>query len=308
MSKKQEYTLLRDLECVEDYMNNVYYYLNEDYDLLEAINIINLAEEKILDGELFYKETLKEDESDYERFSENKIYKSLKADEELMFKCIDHYKDINKRDPDRSSDGIDNWFMKEDNLNSITICGRVTLKTNLISLVALFKELDLITKAINSFEKISILKEVYMAKWHSQAKIKMPLTIQNRDIIVTGTGVFDKKESMLMILLKSPTKEEFPEYFEEEKGYTRLSMNFGFYFCKYLDDNYTELFTCFNVNPNVPAVPWFILNNIVKDFGYHIMNDFRKASECEKNQEEYAKRIKANPELYEKVRKGIGMK
>ena len=274
----------------------------------EAIECMKKAEEKLIEGQISLINKPKNSKfSDYELFQANPIIKICKEEDDLYFICMDHFKKINKRDPDSSYDGIDNWFIQEDKLESLTICGKVTLKTSFLRLVALFKELDLLVKNIDNYEEITLLKEASLTRWYTHAKIKMPLTIQNRDMILLGSGLFNKKEKILMILMKSPSKFEYPEIPNELKTHLRISMNFGFYFCKYIDNKTTELFTCFNINPKVQSIPWLIINNFIKNFGYYTLKDIRKTVENEENQKEYVKRIIAEPKFYNVARRELDL-
>jgi hypothetical protein len=290
---------------VEEFLELIRVIYAVDDDAISAVEVSRIAEEKILEDEICYKKDIG-NLTDLEAYNENPFIIMIKSDEDLLFKCMDNYKKINKRDPDKSYNGIDNWFQYEDNLQSVTICGRVTLQINLLKLAAVFWEFDLLSQNLSTFEDIKLLKSDYAQKVYTHCKIKVPL-IQNRDLVISGLGAFNKKEKMLQVMFKEPTKqesEEFPK--ENSKTHTRMIINFGFYFCKYIDENTTELFTCFNSNPRIPAIPWIILNPLIKEFAYRFNDDFRKVCECSNIDTLYGDRIKKNKDFYNRVRNGLG--
>ena len=135
-------------KSAEDFIDLADRYMWEG-DVMDGIAVIKILEELILDGEVEFKEK-KGDLSNLELYNENRRIQNLLKDGELIFKCIDTYKHICKREPDRSNEGVDNWFKYEEKINSITICGRTVLKTKMINIIAMFKEMDLLVESSNS--------------------------------------------------------------------------------------------------------------------------------------------------------------
>jgi hypothetical protein len=272
----------------------------------EAIDQLKYLEELIMDGDLEFSKKENDEFSDMEIYQDNPQIQSLLRDEKLIFKCTDTYKSINKRDPDRSSEGIDTWFKYEDNINAVTICGRVTLKVSIFHIIAMFREVDLLEKSVSQFEFLTTLSQISFSKWICQVGIKMPLTFSNRDTVLLGLGLFDKKEKMFIIAFKSTNKDEFDDIPDVDKNHCRIDMNYGFYIAKYLDDETCELFTCFNVDPKVD-VPWFMINAFTKDFGYYMMNDFRKMVSVDNFSETYSERIKKNQKDYDIIKRNLNV-
>ena len=293
---------------VEDYIEHATNLKNSD-ELLLAIEILKEAESKLLSEELKYKE-IKEEELPYDLFISNPFVKSTYSDNDIIYKCLDNYKHLNKRDPDRSSDGIDTWFIKDDKLNSITICGRVTLNSTFMNMVAVFKEIDLLQKSIDSFEEIKVEKIISKTRWLASAKIKMPMFVTNREAYLEGFGIFLKQENMIMLPIFSPSDKELENHNipKENKGYVRINMNIGFYCVKYLDENHCELFSCFNVDPKVSVVPTMVLNFITKEFGFYLMRDFRKAAEDSKLVVLYKERINMFQDFYDFIRNALDIR
>ena len=262
--------------------------------VLEAIEQLKHLEELIMDGDLEFSKKLNNEFTDMEIYQDNPDIQSLLRDEKLIFKCLDTYKSINKRDPDRSSEGIDTWFKYEDNTNAVTICGRVTLQVSIFHIIAMFRETDLLEQSVGQFEFLNVIKKISFSKWINQVGIEMPLTFTNREVVLLGLGLFYKKEKMFIIAFKSTNKNEYECCPDVDDKHCRIDMNYGFYIAKYLDDETCELFTCFNVDPKVD-VPWFLINSFIKDIGYYMMNDFRKMVQDDKFSEKYSERIKNSP-------------
>lgn len=288
----------------EDYTELITRLMNEG-EVLQAINVSKVLEELILDSKIKFKENT-DNKTEYELYESNPVIMSIQEDEELIFKCLDNYKKMNKRDPDRSSNGIDTWFNYEDKLSSMTICGRVTLNVRMLNLIAMFKEIDLLQEQVNQFEFLKVLEKITFTKWIAQCGIKMPITFTNRDLVLIGVGLFDIKEQLFIIAFKSLEPNKGKTIPEPDNKHCRIDMNFGFYIAKYLDETHAELFTCFNVDPKV-SVPWFLINTFTKDVGYYMMEDFRKIVEKDGFGKNYEERIKKFSEDYDKIKKAINI-
>ncbi len=288
---------------VEDYIFDAEKEYKNDH-LLNAINILKSTEDMILSGEVTFNDASL-NKNAYNNFVNNKFVKTLYKDNDFIFQCLDNYKQINKRDPDRSSDGIDNWFMKLDNSNTITISGRVTISCNFFHMVAVFKETDLLQSTIGSFEELKTIEKLSETRWLVRSRIKVPI-LTNRELYLLGFGIFLEKEKMIMLPFYTPDKDDFSsDLIPDKSDYTRVNMKFGYYCVRYLDDNNSELFSCFNVDPNISMVPWFVVNGFIKEFGYYIMRDFKKAAEDVKLKEEYLKRIKENSKFYDLIKEHL---
>lgn len=285
----------------------------EEFDkdqLLKAIEILKLAEDQLLSGECEFIDKSKEIEDDaYSYFINLPFVKETYKDNDFIYHLLDNYKKMTKRDPDRSHDGIDTWFMNEEKVNSITISGRVTIACPFFHMLAVFKEIDLLQKTISSFEELKVIKEITKTRWLARARIKMPLTVSNREVYILGYGIFLTHENMVMIPIYTPDDNQFTkELIPEKSDYTRIDMKFGYYCVKYIDETHCELFSCFNVDPKVSMIPWFVLNGFIKEFGYYFMRDFRKAAEDEKLIDLYKERIEKNKDFYNLIRNSLGIK
>ena len=290
---------------VEDYIKLAEIEYSKEQ-LLKAIEILKTAESKLILEECQFQNSNEHIQNDkYSYFINIPFVKSIFKDNDFIYNCLNNYKIMNKRAPDRSHNGIDTWFIKEDNVSSITISGRVTIACSFFQMVAVFKEVDLLSQAISSYEEVSLVKQISHTRWLAKTKIKMPLTLSNREVYLLGYGIFLKSENMIMLPIYSPKDDEFDEIKEENSNYTRVYMNFGYYCVKYLDETHCELFSCFNMDPKVSMIPWFILNGVTKEFGYYMMNDFRKAAENEQLAVIYKERINENKEFYDLIREAL---
>jgi hypothetical protein len=299
---------IKSLNTVEDYIEEAKFQNASNY-ILNSIQVLKSAEDKLLAGEIKYIDPSKHEKA-YDFFINDPFVSQLYKDNDRIFHCLDNYKQINKREPDRSYDGIDNWFIKEEKINSMSISGRVTIACNFFHMLAVFRETDLLQETVGSIEELKVINKEGITRWLAKALIKMPLSLTNRELFIYGYGVFLKKENMVMIPIYSPNEEELSKYYQEKpnQDLVRIDMKFGYYLVRYLDENHCEFFSCFNIDPKISYVPWFILNNCIKEFGYYFMRDFRKAAEDVKLFEIYQKRINEHPEFYDFIREALNIK
>lgn len=281
-----------DLKHTEDYIKQAELHLKAD-DVQKAIQTIKAAESKILEGALVSIDKEISKESQYDHLHSFQIVKSLMKDEELIFICEDNYKKIYSSFPDRSHEGVDNWFFLEDSLQTITISGRSTVLSSLMNMVACLSETDILKDRIKHFEEIAKIKEVTLTRWFANCKIKMPLFVSHRETLILGFGLFNQEEKYLMIPFRTVDKEDRPEeYPGESSKHVQIHVNFGFYVVKHLDERHCELFACFNVNPNVAYTPYYLVNKFMKEFGYYVIRDLKALAEDDKLRERLAGRIK----------------
>ena len=87
----------------------------------------------------------------------------------------------------------------------------------------------------------------------------------------------------------------------EDSKYLRIEVNYGFYYIKYIDEEYCEFTNCFNVDPKVTYIPWFILNSFTKELAYYVMDDLRNMIESDKNEDLYKERVEQKRKFYDKI-------
>jgi hypothetical protein len=171
----------------------------------------------------------------------------------------------------------------------------------LVHILAVLAELDLLKSSISFFEDIKKVKVVSPFRWVIHTKIKMPITISNRDVVLVGFGVTDKKNKSILVPLKSVDNYIDTDVPEETSKYKRITMNFGFFQIENVEEGTYRITCCYNINPRVSIIPWFILNTFVKETGWYIMDGLRKVVGNDKQKEEREKRIKDNSEFYDMV-------
>jgi hypothetical protein len=272
--------------------------------LVRYVFIISL-EKKIFSGELSSRENKDDEVTDYEFFKSNILIQRIYDDSELFHRCWDAYKLMQTNKPDRSSNGVDTWFKFEEDVNTITIMARTIVKANIIKVLSILAEVDLMSKFVDKFEEIKKLEEFSFFRWLVRIRIKMPMTFSNREIVAVGFGTClpDTKACILPFrsLINNYFRIEGPE---EDPNYKRIDMNFGFFHIKYIDENTCELANCYNVDPKIPVIPWFLLNTFIKELSYYIMNEIRQQIETA-DDKIYADRRDSNKEFYDHVWKTI---
>lgn len=188
-------------------------------------------------------------------------------------------------------------------LNTITICGRTRINSNLLKIFAVLSEVDLMPKYISQFEEMSKLNEISPFRWLIQCKIKMPLTFSNRDLIVCGTGLINKEARSILLMFKSVNSVLGEPVPEETSSHKRIELVYGFYHIQYEADDCYTVTNCLNVDPKIPMVPWFILNKCIKESTYYIIDGLRSQINNPKANEVYKERIKEKEEFYKKLQK-----
>lgn len=211
--------------------------------------------------------------------------------------------------PERSSNNIDSWFNYESDVSSVTIGSRTTIKCEPIKMFAILAEVDIMNQFIDRFESLEKYEEISHFRWTLRIRIKMPITIDNREMVVLGFGFVDPTDKSIYLPFRSITPDHynFLKSPEENPNYKRIDMNFGFFNLKIIDDNTIECINCYNVDPKVPVIPWLILNTFLKEISYYIMDDLRKQIQ-NADYKLYEDRIKKNQKFYDHLLEKIGKK
>jgi len=239
------------------------------------------VESKIFDGALTSRDNKDEEKSDFEIFKENLAVKTAYDDMELIERCQDALRVILNQTPDRSSNNIESWFTHESNLNTITIGAKTIMNCSLIKILAVLSEVDLISKFVSRIESITKLKEYSFCRWMVRICLNMPVTFTNREIIAMGFGYLDPKDNTILMPFRS-VNDEYYKFLQppaEDPNYVRIEIIFGFFRIKYIDEQTIEVINCYNVDPKVPVIPWFLLNTFIREISYYIMEDFKNQIE-----------------------------
>lgn len=256
----------------------------------------------IFDGELKSRDNNNEEISDYEYFRQNNLIKSIYEDKELIEKVKDQLAFMKNNPPERSSNNIDSWFTYEKDVSSITIGSKTTMKTSPMKIVAILAEVDVLNKFVQRIDSIDKIEEISYFRWIVRIRMKMPITIDNREIVALGFGFVDPKDKTIYLPFRSINKDHYPYYKnpEEDPNYKRIDVNFGFFHLSIIDDSTIEVINCYNVDPKVPVIPWMILNTFLKEISYYIMSDLKKQME-NADFSYYEERIKNNKDFYDKL-------
>jgi hypothetical protein len=238
---------------------------------------------------------------------EDKIIRLIYEDRVLEERCLQLLKEMDNSKADRDYHGIETWFKYEQEVKSITICGRTTVNADLLTVLAVLAEIDLMKTFISRFEDLHFLAQITPFRMLIQNKLKMPITISNREIILTGFGIVNKKEQTVLIPLRSVDHYLDNEIPAESHNYKRIIMNLGFFHLKFVNENQYIISNCYNVDPKVPVLPWFLLNVFIKEINYYILEGLKKQIESKdtKIRSIYEQRMEERKEFYSRVQDEI---
>jgi hypothetical protein len=228
-------------------------------------------------------------------------------DHKLIDKCTQTFKLMQTTKPDRTSKGIETWFKYEDGkyipnsdaVKSVTICGRTEVRGDLIHIFSVLAETDLLTQFITQFEEIKKIDQISPFRWIVHTKVKMPITFTNRDLMAVGTGILNKGEKNVLLCFQSREKLLGKKLPEETSTYKRIECLYGFYHIQLVKDDIFQITTGINIDPKIPVIPWFVLNQCIKESCYYIMDGLRKQIENKKAYEVYTKRREEKAEFYD---------
>jgi hypothetical protein len=227
-------------------------------------------------------------------------------DKELIEKVKDQIKRMKNNPPERTYNNIDSWFNYENDVSSITIGSKTTMKCNPVKLFAILAEVDLLNQFVERFDSVEKLEELTLFRWIIRIRIKMPLTFDNREVVVMGFGFVDPDDRTIYLPFRSINKDHYNHvnYPAEDNNYKRIEINYGFFHLKILDQETVEVINCYNVDPKVPVIPWIILNTFLKEISYYIMEDLKKQIQDAKFGI-YEERIKKNQNFYDTLFKKV---
>lgn len=237
-------------------------------------------------------------------FAQIPIIVTSKEELGLTQKCLEIYSQITQTKPDKESDGVKTWFKYEEGIKSMTICGQTVINAELFDILAVLAELDLMKNFIKQFEDIIPLGNITPFRLLIHAKVAMPVTIAKRDLVLKGFSYIDKDNKSILIPIKSVHggMQNGIDIPKEHSKYKRVDLIFGFFHIKYINEKSFCITNCYNVDPRVSVIPWFIINTVVKFINYYILIGLKKQIEGGKNKELYTKRIEERKEFYQMVK------
>jgi hypothetical protein len=238
--------------------------------------------------------------SDYEYFRENNLIKSIYDDKELIEKVKDQIKRMKDNPPERSYNNIESWFNYENDVSSITIGSKTIMNCDPLKIFAILAEVDVMNKFVQRFDSIEKLEELTLFRWIIRIRIKMPITIDNREVVCIGFGFVDPVDKTIFLPFRSINKDHYSHLSTpaEDQSFKRIEINYGFFHLKILGKDTVEVINCYNVDPKVPVIPWMILNTFLKEISYYIMVDLKKQI-LDADFGLYEERIKKNQHFYD---------
>jgi hypothetical protein len=170
-------------------------------------------------------------------------------------------------------------------------------------ILAVLAEMDLMKNFISRFEDIALLGNITPFRLLVHSKIKMPMMVANRDLILQGFGVVNEKEKTILIPCKSIAAHNYfdVDLPKENSSYKRIDLVVGFFHIKCIGENTYCLTNCYNVDPKVSVIPWFVINTVIKEINYYILEGLKKQIE-NGDKEIYEKRIQEKIKFYDKIR------
>ena len=176
------------------------------------------------------------------------------------------------------------------------------MKCSLLKIVAILAEVDFMSKFVSRFESISKISEYSLFRWLVQIRLNMPVTVTNREIIAMGFGYVDPLDQTMFMPFRSVTEEhyKFIELPNEDPNFIRIEIIFGFLRIRYIDEETVEVINCYNVDPKVPVIPWFLLNTFLREISYYIMEDLKTQIE-NVDFAIYEERISKNKKFYDHI-------
>ena len=144
-------------------------------------------------------------------------------DKELIEKVKDQIKSMKNNPPERTYNNIDSWFNYENDVSSITIGSKTTMKCNPVKLFAILAEVDLLNQFVERFDSVEKLEELTLFRWIIRIRIKMPLTFDNREVVVMGFGFVDPDDRTIYLPFRSINKDHYNHvnYPAEDNNYKR---------------------------------------------------------------------------------------
>ena len=237
-------------------------------------------------------------------YNKKNLIFNIQEDFNLISTCLDIHKYITSTKPEREHKGVSTWYLYDDKVNTVTMCCKCTVKTSILHLLSVFAELDLMKDFINKFDKIEKIGDFSIFRWILDIKIRLPSILSNRDTIAYGIGKVLPEENSVLITFKSVDNalKEYcnliiPENTSNVK-YKRIDVNFGYHYIKIINEEECELYFCGNVNPKVSLVPMFIINKVMKELAFYLMDAFRKQFESTKHLDIYKERRQKNKQFY----------
>jgi len=275
---------------------------NNDY-VIEAINLVKQTEKELTEKTIKFKFADMYSCNEETFFKEDPFIMQIREDTMITEKCFDCFNKIKSTKQDRSYNGIDTWFINEEEMSTVTVGAKTTINANLLKMCSVLAEIEDMPKYITRFHSLKKVCEITPFRWMIRVRVKMPMLIDNREVVGAGFCIMLEESNSILLPFKSINNQK--KYMDtdvpdEEKAFKRIDMKFGYMHVTPKDEKSCEVSVTFNVDPKVPLVPWFILNKFIKEASYYIMLDFRNKIES-LDKDTFLKKVNERKDFYLKV-------
>jgi len=237
--------------------------------------------------------------SEYEYFKANDLVSRIYEDNDLLYKCLETYKFMQKQTSFEVIDGIDTIYRMEEDTGIASVCSRTIIKQNIKSIIAHFREVDL-----QGQEEIDVIKLKNFSTFRNfyRSRIGMKgIDGGNVEFITYAFGAPIPGQNSIIICMKSTTKDFLKDHLPpEDWKYKRMICNYGFINVKYVDENTSLVSNCYNIDPDILIMPAFIINAIMRGFSARILCEaiarFGKSVH-----DPYEKRMEEKKDEYDKL-------
>jgi len=227
----------------------------------------------------------------------------IREDITIADKCFECFNKINTTREDRSYNGVKTWFIEEEEMKTVTVCAKTSINANLLELCSVLAEIEQMPQYITRFHSVKKICEVTPFRWMIAVKVKMPIFIDNRELVGAGFAIMLEDSNSIILPFKSVMNQ--PYYMKtkvpaEERSWKRIDMKFGFMHIVPKDEKTCDISIAFNVDPKVPLIPWVILNKFMKEASYYMTLEFRNKLE-KLDKDTFLKKIYEKKDFYSKV-------
>lgn len=185
-------------------------------------------------------------------------------------------------------------------VSTVTVAAKTLVKCNLLQLCSVLAEIELMPTYITRIHSMTKIKEVTPFRWMVGVKIKMPMFIDNREVVGAGFCILLEDSNSVICPYKSTmnqAKYMDTDVPEEDRNFKRIDLKFAYMHITPVDEKSCEVTCTFNLDPKVPLIPWFVLNRFMKEASYYIMLEFRNKLES-LDMETFLKKINERKEFY----------
>eukprot|EP00347_Sterkiella_histriomuscorum_P007904 403347117 len=280
------------------------YFYNDEYEKCEALlqhfeEVLPLGKVTDSNGEV-----LGTDSDEVKAFLASEEVKCVKEDRELFnyfFEELHVAKDWTSyyNEPTRKIK-----YKYEPGMSGlVSVKAKTIINAPLVHVLSHFTEIDLVKTWFPQVTECKQIKEIsgYRGLYLCQANMVWP--VWPREMIFTGTGMYDRENKAVLLVVKSPSDDSC--YFdmnvpETTEGYVRIDIKRGFHHFKQIDANTTKYTSIYNVDPKLTYMPNWFLNFVTTKICYTLLNQLQERS-LKVAENAYGERIKERHGFYSKI-------